>query len=109
MRLYEKCGHTLFFTQPLKPTHPKRNVDSDADLSGIDIQTENGPEKSEVRRGVSDPRPSIPGILDGKKTYQVNTYRFLHVYGRGVPLGHIDTGVAILARGPIWLSSANMT
>ena len=34
-------------------------------------------------------------------------YRLL--YGRGVPLGHIGTGVAISARGPIWLSSANMT
>ena len=66
----------IIFTQPLKPTHPKRNVDSDADLSGIDIQTENAPEKSEVRRGVSDPRPSIPGILDGKKTYQVSTMHY---------------------------------
>ena len=28
---------------------------------------------------------------------------------RGVPLGHIGTGVAISARGPIWLYSANMT
>ena len=34
-------------------------------------------------------------------------YRLL--YGRGVPLGHIGTGVAILARGPIWLYSANMS
>ena len=34
-------------------------------------------------------------------------YRLL--YGQGVPLGHIGTGVAISARGPIWLSSANMT
>ena len=34
-------------------------------------------------------------------------YRLL--YGRGVPLGHIGTGVAISARGPIWPSSANMT
>ena len=31
------------------------------------------------------------------------------LYGRGVPLGHIGTGVAISARGPIWLASANMT
>ena len=36
----------------------------------------------------------------------VNTYRL--EYGRGVPLGQIGTGVAISARGPIWLSSANM-
>ena len=36
-----------------------------------------------------------------------NKYRLL--YSRGVPLGHIGTGVAILARGSIWLSSANMT
>ena len=35
------------------------------------------------------------------------TYRLL--YGRGVPLGHIGTGVVISARGPIWLPSANMT
>ena len=34
-------------------------------------------------------------------------YRLL--YGRSVPLGHICTGVAISTRGPIWLSSANMT
>ena len=67
---------TLSLIQPLKTTHPKRNVDSDADLSGIDIQAENTPEKSEVRRGVSDPRPSIPGILDGKKTYQVNIMHY---------------------------------
>ena len=34
-------------------------------------------------------------------------YRLL--YGQGVPLGHIGTGVAISARGAIWLYSANMT
>ena len=39
-------------------------------------------------------------------TLRCNKYRLL--YGRGVPLGHIGTGVAISARGPIWLSSANM-
>ena len=27
----------------------------------------------------------------------------IHVIGRGVPLGYIGTGVAISARGPIWL------
>ena len=36
------------------------------------------------------------------------TYRLL--YGQGVPLCHIGTGVALsaLAPGPIWLSSANI-
>ena len=46
-----------------------------------------------------------PNIRDFIK--DVKTYRLLN--GRGVPLGHIGTGVAISARGPIWLSSANMT
>ena len=34
-------------------------------------------------------------------------YRLL--YDRSVSLGHIGTGEAISARGPIWLPSANMT
>ena len=36
-----------------------------------------------------------------------NTYRLL--YSRGVPLGHIGTGVAISAQGHICRTSANMT
>ena len=48
-------------------------------------------------------------LQNADKCSLMNIYR-LHVsYGRGVPLGHIGTGVAISARGPIWLSSANMT
>ena len=46
-------------------------------------------------------------------TFNILTFVMLNIYrllfGRGVPLGHIGTGVAISARGPIWLSSANMT
>ena len=45
--------------------------------------------------------------MRNKNECQVTKYRLL--YDRGVPLGHIGTGVAMSARGPIWLSSANMT
>ena len=35
--------------------------------------------------------------------------KYMLLYGRGVPLGHIGTRVALSAQGPIRLTSANMT